>query len=138
MTKGVRAMNLRSPQGNDATRTFNRSKNIVPCSGLCNSARGATYRNKKLAQAKQNREKAINDFLYATDVPESLFSGYVVNYDYNFALGGLNTVSVYCADQFYLLAQTYLDALNPTAETSGQRIETVLDLPEVDFPVPNK
>jgi hypothetical protein len=23
------------------------------------------------------------------DVPESLFSGYVVNYDYNFALGGL-------------------------------------------------
>ena len=71
----------------------------------------------------------------ATNVPESLFSGYVVNYDYNFALGGLDTVTVYCADQFYLLAQTYLDALNPTAETSGQRIETVLDLPEVDFPV---
>jgi hypothetical protein len=71
----------------------------------------------------------------ATDVPESLFSGYVVNYDYNFALGGLDTVTVYCADQFYLLAQTYLDALNPSSETSGERIETVLDLPEVDFPV---
>jgi hypothetical protein len=71
----------------------------------------------------------------ATNVPESLFSGYVVNYDYNFALGGLDTVTVYCADQFYLLAQTYLDALNPSSETSGQRIETVLDLPEVDFPV---
>lgn len=28
-------MNLRSPSGNDATRTFNRSKNVVPCSGLC-------------------------------------------------------------------------------------------------------
>ena len=70
----------------------------------------------------------------ATDVPESLFSGYVVNYDYNFALGGLDTVTVYCADQFYLLAQTYLDELNVTAETSGERIETVLDLPEVDFP----
>ena len=28
-------MNLRSPGGNDATRTFNRSKNVVPCSGLC-------------------------------------------------------------------------------------------------------
>ena len=70
----------------------------------------------------------------ATDVPESLFSGYVVNYDYNFALGGLDTVTVYCADQFYLLAQTYLNELNVTAETSGQRIETVLDLPEVDFP----
>ena len=69
-----------------------------------------------------------------TNVPESLFSGYVVNYDYNFALGGLDTVTVYCADQFYLLAQTYLDELNVTAETSGERIETVLDLPEVDFP----
>ena len=66
--------------------------------------------------------------------PEYLFSGYVVNYDYNFALGGLDTVTVYCADQFYLLAQTYLNELNVTAETSGQRIETVLDLPEVDFP----
>jgi hypothetical protein len=69
-----------------------------------------------------------------TNVPESLFSGYVVNYDYNFALGGLDTVTVYCADQFYLLAQTYLDELNVTPETSGERIETVLDLPEVDFP----
>jgi hypothetical protein len=68
------------------------------------------------------------------DVPESLFSGYVVNYDYNFGLGTLDTVTVYCADQFYLLAQTYLDELNVTPETSGERIETVLDLPEVDFP----
>ena len=71
----------------------------------------------------------------STDSPEFLFSGYVVNYDYNFALGGLDTVTVYCADQFYLLAQTYLDELNVTAETSGERIETVLDLPEVDFPI---
>ena len=70
----------------------------------------------------------------STDVPELLYSGYVVNYDYNFALGGLDTVTVYCADQFYLLAQTYLNELNVTAETSGERIETVLDLPEVDFP----
>ena len=70
----------------------------------------------------------------STDVPELLYSGYVVNYDYNFALGGLDTVTVYCADQFYLLSQTYLDEFNPSAETSGERIETVLDLPEVDFP----
>ena len=70
-----------------------------------------------------------------TNVPESLFSGYIVNYDYNFALGGLDTVTVYCADQFYLLAQTYLNELNVSPETSGERIETVLDLPEVDFPV---
>jgi hypothetical protein len=70
----------------------------------------------------------------ASNVLEYLFKGYVVNYDYNFALGGLNTVSVYCADDFYLLAQTYMDEYNVTTETSGERIESVLDLPEVDYP----
>lgn len=70
----------------------------------------------------------------ASNVAQYLFKGYVVNYDYNFALGGIDTVTVYCADQFYLLAQTYLDEFNPSAETSGERISTVLDLPEVDFP----
>jgi hypothetical protein len=67
--------------------------------------------------------------------PEYIFNGFVVNYDYNFALGGNDTVEVYCADQFYLLSQTVLDELNVTAETSGERIETVLDLPEVAFPI---
>lgn len=70
----------------------------------------------------------------ATNTAQSLFQGYVVNYDYNFALGGLDTVTVYCVDRFYLLAQTVMDELNVTAETSGQRIETVLNLPEVDYP----
>jgi hypothetical protein len=71
----------------------------------------------------------------STDAPELLFSGYVVNYDYNFALGGLDTVTVYCADQFYLLAQTYLNEYNVSAQTSGERINSVLSLPEVDFPL---
>jgi hypothetical protein len=70
----------------------------------------------------------------STDVPELLMSAYVVNYDYNFGLGSLDTVTVYCADQFYLLAQTYLAEFNPTAQLSGARITSVLDLPEVDFP----
>ena len=72
----------------------------------------------------------------ASNVAELLFNGYVVNYDYNFALGGLDTVTVYCADQFYLLAQTYLDEYNPSAQTSGQRITSVLALPEVDYTGP--
>ena len=69
------------------------------------------------------------------NAPQYIFNGYIVNYDYNFSLGGTDTVEVYCADQFYLLSQTVLDELNVTAETSGERIETVLDLPEVDFPI---
>jgi hypothetical protein len=69
------------------------------------------------------------------NAPQYIFNGYIVNYDYNFALGGTDTVEVYCADQFYLLSQTVLNELNVTAETSGERIETVLDLPEVAFPI---
>ena len=72
----------------------------------------------------------------ASNMAELLFNGYVVNYDYNFALGGTDTVTVYCADQFYLLAQTYLDEYNVTAQTSGQRITSVLALPEVDYTGP--
>ena len=70
----------------------------------------------------------------ASNVLEYLFVGKVVNFDYNFALGGLNTVTVYCADNFYLLSQTYMNELNVTPETSGERVETILDLPEVDYP----
>jgi hypothetical protein len=70
----------------------------------------------------------------ASNNPEYLFRGRVVNYDYNFNLGGLDTVTVYCSDDFYLLGQTYMDELNVTVQTSGQRIITVLDLPEVDYP----
>jgi hypothetical protein len=67
------------------------------------------------------------------DNPEYLYRGKVVNYDYNFALDGIDTVTVYCADDFYLLSQTYMDELNVAVETSGERIETVLDLPEVNY-----
>jgi hypothetical protein len=83
--------------------------------------------------------REVNLIRYDTsNVAQYLFKGYVVNYDYNFALGGIDTVTVFCSDQFYLLAQTYLDEFNPSAELSGARIETVLDLPEVDFPLADR
>lgn len=66
--------------------------------------------------------------------PEYLYRGKIVNYNYNFALDGIDSVTVYCADNFYLLSQTTMDELNVAVETSGQRIETVLDLPEVQYP----
>ena len=71
----------------------------------------------------------------ATNVKEYLFVGVIVNFDYNFALGGLDTVTVYCADDFYLLAQTYLDEFNVSEELSSARLTAVLDRPEVDFPL---
>jgi hypothetical protein len=50
------------------------------------------------------------------NVKEYLFVGYIVNFDYNFALGGIDTVTVYCADDFYLLAQTFLEEFNVSEE----------------------
>jgi biotin operon repressor len=63
-----------------------------------------------------------------------LFKGQIVNYDYSYQLGQQNIVSVYCADDFYLLAQTALAEFNVTEQLSSARISAVLDLPEVAYP----
>jgi hypothetical protein len=64
----------------------------------------------------------------------SLFAGQIVNYDYNYQLGQQNIITVYCADDFYLLAQTALAEFNVTEQLSSARISAVLDLPEVAYP----
>jgi hypothetical protein len=69
------------------------------------------------------------------NVKQYLFVGYIVNFDYNFKLGGIDTVTVYCADDFYLLAQTFLEEFNVSEELSSARLTAVLDLPEVAFPI---
>ena len=66
--------------------------------------------------------------------PELLFVGFIVNYDYNFELGGSNTVTVYCADNLYRLAQTFLTEHNPTKEFTGARVNAILDRTEVAYP----
>jgi hypothetical protein len=63
-----------------------------------------------------------------------LFVGQIVNYDYFYELGGNNSVTVYCADDFYLLAQTVMNEFNVTEELSSARLTAVLDLPEVAYP----
>jgi hypothetical protein len=64
----------------------------------------------------------------------ALFVGQIVSYDYNYELGGTNTVTVYCADDFYLLAQTALAEYNVSEQLSSARLAAVLDLPEVAYP----
>ena len=64
----------------------------------------------------------------------TLFVGVIVSYDYTYELGGQNVVTVYCADDFYLLAQTALAEYNVTEELSSARLSAVLDLPEVAYP----
>ena len=71
----------------------------------------------------------------SSNAAQYLFKGYIVNYNYNFALGGLDTVTVFCADDFYLLSQTFLNEYNVSEELTNERLEAVLDLPEVNFPL---
>jgi len=110
--------------------------NITDVDGIFNPFdENSPYYNTKDSQPGLAPMRELKLIRYdSTNTPELLFSGYVVNYDYNFGLGELDSVTVYGADQFYLLAQTYLDEYNPTAQLSGARITSILDLPEVDFP----
>jgi hypothetical protein len=69
----------------------------------------------------------------STNVKELLWVGYIVNYDYTFTLGGLDTVTVNCADFSYQLGQTFLAEWNVTEELSSVRFDALLDLPEVAY-----
>ena len=64
-----------------------------------------------------------------------VFKGKIINFNYNFALGGLDTVTVFCADDLYLLSQTVLDEFNVSEQLASARLTAVLDLPEVNYPV---
>jgi len=66
--------------------------------------------------------------------PELLFVGTVVDYDLEFSVGDLTTVTVLCADGNYRLANTAISAHTPSVELSGARIEAILDRAEVDYP----
>lgn len=84
-----------------------------------------------LRRVSLGRYDSINTFI-------TLFVGQIINYDYSYELGGNNTVTVYCADDFYLLAQTSLAEYNVTEELSSARLTAVLDLPEVNYPVASR
>ena len=69
----------------------------------------------------------------STNVKELLWVGYIVNYDYTFTLGGLDAVTVNCADFSYQLGQTFLAEWNVTEQLSSARFDALLDLPEVAY-----
>jgi len=84
-----------------------------------------------LRRVSIGRYNSVNAF-----VP--IFVGQIVNYDYSYELGGNDTVTVYCADDFYLLAQTSLAEFNVSEELSSARLTAVLDLPEVAYPAASR
>ena len=74
----------------------------------------------------------------STNTFVELFAGQIVNYDYSYELGGNNLVTVYCADDFYLLAQTAMAEFSVSEQLSSARLSAVLDLPEVAYPIASR
>ena len=74
----------------------------------------------------------------STNTFVELFAGQIVNYDYAYELGGNNVVTVYCADDFYLLAQTSMAEFNVSEQLSSARLSAILDLPEVAYPLASR
>lgn len=67
---------------------------------------------------------------------EYLYKGRVVDFDYSYGSrpGELARVVITCADDLFLLANTRLSAFTPSEESSSDRVTTILDRPEVDYP----
>jgi hypothetical protein len=66
------------------------------------------------------------------NVAESLFQGFIVNYDYQFNLDGNDLVNIQAIDDQYLLSQAFLDEWNVTEQVASARVVELLALPEVD------
>lgn len=69
--------------------------------------------------------------IYADDVEQ--YTGVVLDWNLEYDKDGDDIAIAVCTDKFTNLAQATTDIFFPDVETSGQRITTILDLPEVDF-----
>jgi hypothetical protein len=66
---------------------------------------------------------------------EPVFYGYVEDFDLEYLPGNRATAQIDIADAFGALANAPIDELDPPSELSGARVNRVLDLPEVNWPV---
>ena len=66
-----------------------------------------------------------------------LFKGRVIDFTYNYGTAftkNVPTVTITCADDLFLLANTFLSAFTPSVELSSARVTTILDKAEVGYP----
>jgi len=69
--------------------------------------------------------------IYADDIEQ--YTGVILDWNLDYDLSGDSTATAVCVDKFTNLAQASIDVFFPDVQTSGERITTILDLPEVDF-----
>jgi hypothetical protein len=66
------------------------------------------------------------------------FVGLVEDWNFDYDVSGKSTAQITAADGFTLLAQQTLTAGTATAEKTGERIEAVLSMPSVAWPLGNR
>ena len=64
----------------------------------------------------------------------AVFTGKIEDWDFDYSTSNDSVATAKCADGYTELARTEIDALTASVETSGARIERVLDLTEVNWP----
>jgi hypothetical protein len=72
----------------------------------------------------------------ADNVP--VFYGFVEDFDLDYQPGNISTTRITAADAFSVIANASIVELDPPSELSGLRVNRVLDLPEVNWPVANR
>jgi hypothetical protein len=69
--------------------------------------------------------------IYANGTP--IYSGFVEDWDLDYQNANQGRMFARCVDAFGTLANQQLNAFTPSAETSGVRVSTVLDRPEINY-----
>lgn len=69
--------------------------------------------------------------IYANGTP--IYTGFVEDWNLDYSIPNQDRMYARCVDAFGTLANQQLNAFTPSAETSGNRVSTVLDRPEINY-----
>lgn len=129
VTEDVRSLTLRRGRSRELERfdsgagtinLRNDERKYDPSAGTAITPYGASMRPRKEVVITSNGQR--------------VFTGVVADWDLNYSLDSDHVASVKVSDAFTFLAQENLTAHTATAQTTGERIEAVLDRSEIAWP----
>ena len=69
--------------------------------------------------------------ILANGIP--IYTGLITDWNLDYDIANQDMMYASCSDQFTVLANQQLNAVTPSAQATGARINTVLDLPEINY-----
>lgn len=116
-----RSRELERYQAGAATVTLdNKDRKYDPAAGTAVTPYGASMRPRKAVQI--------------TTAGQAVFAGVVDDWDLDYSLNGDHVASVKLTDGFVFLANQEIEPHTSTAQTTGERIEAILDRAEIAWP----